>query len=150
MFFSPKWKKEARLLLKGGRKFLNYKRDLLKKNVKAARDDQEKASEQFKDALTKLKEIYAFDGGELERAYRQLDSEYKDSMSRASNVRKRVAEVETVGTDLCTEWEAEIGEIMNSYPGFRVGRIFPYFNFQAGRPGRIVLYHLDAEGRRNR
>lgn len=46
--------------------------------------------------------------------------------------------------------ETEIGEIMNSYPGFRVGRIFPYFNFQAGRPGRIVLYRLAAEGRRSR
>ena len=27
--FSPRWKKEARLLSKGARKFLNYKRDLL-------------------------------------------------------------------------------------------------------------------------
>lgn len=28
--FTPKWKKEAKLLAKGGRKFVNYKRDLLK------------------------------------------------------------------------------------------------------------------------
>ena len=27
--FSPRWKKEAKLLHKGSRKFLNYKRDLL-------------------------------------------------------------------------------------------------------------------------
>ena len=30
MFFTPKWKKEARLLAKGAHKFLHYKRDLLK------------------------------------------------------------------------------------------------------------------------
>lgn len=30
MFFTPKWKKEAKLLAKGAQKYLNYKRDLLK------------------------------------------------------------------------------------------------------------------------
>ena len=30
MFFTPKWKKETQLLLKGAQKFLDYKRDLLK------------------------------------------------------------------------------------------------------------------------
>ncbi len=30
MFFTPKWKKEMQLLLKGAQKFLDYKRDLLK------------------------------------------------------------------------------------------------------------------------
>ncbi len=32
MFFTPKWKKEAKLLVKGARKFLHYKRDLLKQD----------------------------------------------------------------------------------------------------------------------
>lgn len=92
-------------------KFGVYKRDLLKKSVKSARDDQQEASEQFKDALTKLKEIYAFDGGDLEKRYRQLQSEYDESENRAKAVRKRIADVETVGVDLFAEWEAEIGEI---------------------------------------
>lgn len=92
-------------------KFGVYKRDLLKKEVKAARDGQEQASEQFKDALTKLKEIYTFDGGNLEKAYRDLDSEYKQSADRAAAVRKRIADVETVGADLFKEWEAEIKQI---------------------------------------
>lgn len=92
-------------------KFGVYKRDLLKKYVVAARDDQQKASEQFKDALTKLKEVYAFDGGNLEKSYRELDSEYKQSADRAAAVRKRIADVETVGTDLFKEWEAEIKQI---------------------------------------
>lgn len=92
-------------------KFGVYKRDLLKKRVVAARDDQQAASEQFKDALTKLKEVYQFDGGKLEQAYRDLDSEYKQSVTRAEAVRKRVADVETVGSDLFKEWEQEIKQI---------------------------------------
>jgi hypothetical protein len=95
-------------------KFGVYKRDLLKKNVLAARTDQQKASEQFKDALTKLKEVYAFDGGNLEKAYRELDSEYKQSADRAATVRKRIGEVETVGADLFKEWEQEIKQITTS------------------------------------
>ena len=39
-----------------------YKRDLLKKEVVAARDEQKEAGEQFQDALTRLKSIYGFDG----------------------------------------------------------------------------------------
>ena len=92
-------------------KFGVYKRDLLKKYVVAARDDQQKASEQFKDALTKLKEVYAFDGGNLEAQYRKLDSEYKQSADRAAAVHKRITDVEVVGTDLFKEWEAEIKQI---------------------------------------
>ena len=92
-------------------KFGVYKRDLLKKYVVAARDDQQKASEQFKDALTKLKEVYAFDGGKLEKSYRDLESEYKQSADRAAAVHKRVTDVEVVGTDLFKEWEGEIKQI---------------------------------------
>jgi len=92
-------------------KFGVYKRDLLKKRVVAARDDQQAASEQFKDALTKLKEIYLFEGGKLEQAYRDLESEYKQSAARATAVHKRIADVETVGSDLFKEWEQEIRQI---------------------------------------
>ncbi len=92
-------------------KFGVYKRDLLKKRVAAARDGQQAASEQFKDALTKLKQVYRFEGGRLEQAYRDLESEYKQSDDRAKAVRKRIADVETVGSDLFTEWEQEIKQI---------------------------------------
>ena len=59
-------------------KFGVYKRDLLKKRVVAARDEQKEASVEFKDALTRLKEITKFDGGKLESQYRQLQSDYDD------------------------------------------------------------------------
>ena len=77
-------------------KFGVYKRDLLKKRVTQARDDQKEAQQQFKDALTRLKELTKFDGGELERAYNSLKGEYDDCVSQADTVRKRVRDVETV------------------------------------------------------
>ena len=94
-----------------------YKRDLLKKDVIAARDDQKQAQEQFKDALTRLKEITKFDGGEAEKAYSSLKSEYDGCVKRADAVHKRVREVETVSSDMFAEWEKENDQI--STPSLR-------------------------------
>jgi hypothetical protein len=91
-----------------------YKRDLLKKDVKAARDDQKAASDQFKDALTRLKELSGFQGGDLEKMYNSLKRDYERSVERANVVHKRVKEVETVADDLFTEWEKEIKEISSA------------------------------------
>lgn len=88
-----------------------YKRDLLKKRVIEARDDQKEAQTQFKDALTRLKEITQFDGGKAESAYRSLKSEYDDCVKQADTVRGRIRAVESVASDLFAEWEKEIGEI---------------------------------------
>lgn len=94
-----------------------HKRDLLKKRVTEARDDQKEAQQQFKDALTRLKEITKFDGGELERAYNSLKADYDSCASQADTVRNRIRAVETVAKDLFVEWEKEIGEI--STPSLR-------------------------------
>ena len=88
-----------------------YKRDLLKKRVVEARDDQKEAQVQFKDALTRLKEITKFDGSQAETAYRSLKSEYDDCVKQADVVHGRIRAVESVSTDLFSEWEKEIGEI---------------------------------------
>jgi hypothetical protein len=88
-----------------------YKRDLLKKRVVEARDDQKEAQQQFRDALTRLKEITKFDGGEAERAYKLLKNEYDDCVKQADTVRGRIREVETVAGDLFAEWEKEISQI---------------------------------------
>jgi hypothetical protein len=88
-----------------------YKRDLLKKNVIKARDEQAAAQQQFKDALTRLKEITKFDGGKLEKSYNALKSEYEGCVARADAVHKRVKDVETVAADLFAEWEKEIKQI---------------------------------------
>lgn len=88
-----------------------YKRDLLKKRVVAARDEEKEAQKEFKDALTRLKELTGFEGGDLEKRYRRLQSDYDDVASRVAVVHKRVAEVETVAGDLFKEWEKENQQI---------------------------------------
>jgi hypothetical protein len=88
-----------------------YKRDLLKKSVVAARDDEKAAGQQFTNALTRLKELYGFQGGDLEKTYNDLNREYERSVDRANAVHKRVKEVETVSADLFTEWEKELQQI---------------------------------------
>jgi len=92
-------------------KFGVYKRDLLKKRVVAARDEEKGAQQEFKNALTRLKEMTGFEGGELEERYRQLQSDYDDAASRVAEVHKRVRDVETVAGDLFTEWEKENRQI---------------------------------------
>ena len=98
-------------------KFGVYKRDLLKKRVIEARDDQKQAQAQFKDALTRLKEITKFEGGNLEKTYNQLKGEYEDCAAQAGTVHKRIREVEAVAGDLFAEWEKEDAEI--STPSLR-------------------------------
>lgn len=98
-------------------KFGVHKRDLLKKRVVAARDEQQEASEQFKDALTRIREMYKVDGGDLEKTYNELKKDYDQSAERAEAVRKRIDDVETVASDLFKEWEKEIQDI--STPSLR-------------------------------
>lgn len=89
------------------------KRHLLKDEVENVRSDQEKASEEFKDVLTRIKTLYGFDGGDLEAAYEKLKANYEDCRSRADAVSERIDMVERIAADLFDEWEKEIGEIGN-------------------------------------
>lgn len=95
-------------------KFGVHKRDLLKRNVVAARDDQKEASEQFKDALTRLRELYNFQGGNLGKTYDALTTEFERASEKAADVRERIREVEQVAEDLFREWEREIGDISSA------------------------------------
>jgi len=90
------------------------KRHLLKDNVESARDEQEQASEQFKDALTQIKELYGFHGGDLENFYDRLKDNYDQCRARAEAVEERIEKVEQIAEDLFIEWENEINEITNA------------------------------------
>ena len=90
------------------------KRHLLRDEVEDAREDQAKASEEFKDALTRIKELTGFQGGELENVYLQLKDDYEDCESRGSVIDDRIANVEQIAADLFVEWEAEIGQMTNA------------------------------------
>jgi hypothetical protein len=95
------------------------KRDLLRKAVVAARDEQQAAGEEFQDALSRLQQITSFDGGKLEAAYRGLSKDSESAETRAAAVRKRIRSVEQVSADLFAEWEKEIQQI--STPNLRAG-----------------------------
>lgn len=92
-------------------KFGVHKRDLLKKRVVAARDEQKEAGQEFQDALTRLRSMYNVQGGELEKQYDKLKSDFDSANAKAEAVRKRIRDVETVANDLFVEWEKEIGQI---------------------------------------
>ena len=90
------------------------KRHLLKDEVEDARIDQQEASEQFQSTLEKIKQIYGFEGGELEKFYKNLSSDYEECEERAATVSDRVEKVERIASDLFQEWEQEIGMITNT------------------------------------
>jgi hypothetical protein len=89
------------------------KRHLLKDNVEKARAEQEEASQAFKDVLTRVKELYDFEGGDLEKFYQKLKEDYDTCEGRAGKVGKRIEQVERIASDLFKEWEAEISQMTN-------------------------------------
>lgn len=90
------------------------KRELLVHRVDKAKDAQEDAQKQFKDALEEFQALVGHDGGDLETKYSQLSSEYERSVARAEEVRERVRKVEEVAESLFDEWQREIGEYSDS------------------------------------
>ncbi len=85
-----------------------HKRDLLVSRVEHARDSQQEAKEQFRSALERFSEVLQFEGGDLEKKYKQLNAEYLGSEEKADTVRNRIASVEDVAGALFKEWEAEL------------------------------------------
>jgi len=84
------------------------KRDILVDRVEEARDAQDSASEQFASALEQFRATVNFDGGNLEKIYDRLNSEYESSVSEAQDVSDRIDAVEHVATDLFKEWDQEL------------------------------------------
>jgi Skp family chaperone for outer membrane proteins len=91
-----------------------HKRDILVDRVEDSRDAQQEAEEQFQSALEHFQAVTGFEGGELEKVYKDLDSEYEDSAAAAEDVRERIDAVSSVADALFREWEAEIEEYSNA------------------------------------
>jgi ElaB/YqjD/DUF883 family membrane-anchored ribosome-binding protein len=90
------------------------KRDLFRGHVEKVRDDQEEASEQFKDTLERIKVVYQVEDSELETSFRKLESSYEDAEARAAQVRERIDKLTNIAEDLFAEWEGEIASISSS------------------------------------
>ena len=89
------------------------KRQLLKKSVVDLKQEQKEAQTEFKDAMTQLKELYAFKGGKLEDTYNKLKASYDDAKSQADEVHKRIANMEGIAKSMFSEWDKEIKQYSN-------------------------------------
>lgn len=85
-----------------------HKRDIMVDRVKAARDTQNEAKQQFLTAMEQFKQVVNFQGGDLEKEYNKLNATLKKSESKAADVRNRISAVEDVSDALFGEWRLEI------------------------------------------
>ncbi len=90
-----------------------HKRDIMVDRVKAARDTQDQAKNQFLTAMEQFKSVVKVQGGDLEKQYDQLNATLQKSESEAEAVHKRVDAVENVSEALFDEWRAEIKQYSN-------------------------------------
>jgi hypothetical protein len=90
------------------------KRDLLRDNISYAKNEQKEVSEEFKDALTHLKEVYGLEGGNLEKSYTKVKASYENAEDKSSELKSRIDRVETIGNDLFKEWASEINQMENA------------------------------------
>jgi len=85
-----------------------HKRDIMVDRVKAARDTQNEAKEQFLTAMEQFRSVVNFPGGDLEKEYNKLNATLRKSESKAAEVRNRIRSVEEVSEALFSEWRSEI------------------------------------------
>ncbi len=85
-----------------------HKREILVDRVAEARESQVEAKEQFESALEQFRSVVAFDGGELEKVYNQLNRELERSENKAAEVTDRIDAIENVAKALFREWESEL------------------------------------------
>lgn len=90
------------------------KRDLLRRDVAAVREEQQQTSEEFQDALDRLRAVYGSTDSPLERRYDDLRSAHQSAESQANELRGRIRRAETVANDLFEEWESEIGSMQSA------------------------------------
>ena len=92
-------------------KFGYAKRERLVDNVKAARQEQVEAKQQFASALDQFKSVVNYQGGDLEAMYNKLNKQYERCESEAGQVRSKIQSVKNVSTALFGEWKGEIGQM---------------------------------------
>ena len=85
-----------------------HKREIMVDRVKAARDSQNEAKDQFISAMDQFKSVVNFKGGDLESKYTKLNASLEKSEARAAEVRNRIDAVENVSKALFREWRSEI------------------------------------------
>lgn len=90
-----------------------HKRDIMVDRIEDTQNAQKDAQEQFKSALEQFQNVVNFDGGDLEKTYKNLNSEYEDSLKAAEKVSERIKGIKSVSEALFDEWEEELSLYSN-------------------------------------
>src|SRR4051812_21479336 len=90
------------------------KRKILVDRVGEAREAQTDAKEQFSSALAQFLAVTRVPPSELQATYEKLDDEFKRSESRATEVRERIAAIDSVAEALFAEWRNELAQYKSS------------------------------------
>ena len=85
-------------------------RDVLVDRVEDARDSQQAAAEEFRDALTEFKSVVNLPETELERQYKQLNAAFERSKKAADAINRRVDRVVSASNRLLDEWRDELDD----------------------------------------
>ena len=93
--------------------FGKEKRDILVSRVKDSKKEQQQAKEQIKTAMEKFQELTGFQGGSLEKNYKELNSEYEKAADSAQKLHDRIGSIDQVSSDLFKEWQKEIDGMEN-------------------------------------
>lgn len=94
-------------------KFGVAKREILADRVDDTRKAQQAAKVQFADALQRFLAVTKADGGNLQKKYDDLNTQFKRSEAQAKEVRERIASVEDVAEALFREWKQELAQYSN-------------------------------------
>jgi hypothetical protein len=84
------------------------KRDILVKRIIEGKKEQDLAKEQVKTTLEAFQELTGFEGGNLEKTYKKLNSELEHSQDRADKLSSKIKSIDQVANDLFAEWQKEI------------------------------------------
>lgn len=89
------------------------KRDILISRVKDSRKDQQQAKEQIKTTMEKFQELTGFQGGSLEKNYKELNGQYEKAADSAQKLHDRIESIDQVSGDMFREWQKEIDSMDN-------------------------------------
>lgn len=88
--------------------FGKEKRDILVSRVKDSKKEQQQAKEQIKTTMEKFQELTGFQGGSLEKNYKELNGQYEKAADSAKKLHDRIDSIDQVSSDLFKEWQKEI------------------------------------------
>src|SRR5215469_265574 len=91
--------------------FGKEKRDILVSRVKDSKKDQQQAKEQIKTTMEKFQELTGFQGGSLEKNYKELNGQYEKAADSAKKLHDRIDSIDQVSSDLFKEWQKEIDDM---------------------------------------